>query len=483
MSPFDPARYARLLKGLEVSELTLSELMKRNDVFRIDAEYFGKVALRVIGQLDNLGARPLFEQAFVTDGIHTSLPFISGGTVKVLSAKHPKENFIDTSHFERVSDAFHTANPRTALRENDVLISTVGTIGNCAVTTKDLLPANSDRHIGIVRVNPGLSSYFLSTFLLTKYGRTQTSRETTGNVQPNLFISKIKRLLVPRFSRSFEKGMTKLVEDAYAHRKSASVTLEKAEATLLEILGLENWQAPKALSYQRNSKEVFSAGRLDAEHFQPKFLELENRILSTGNAGRLGGWLIHNQRGKQPDYSETGLPVINSKHVLRSEIEMGANNRVAVCANKTPLIHSGDVLINGTGVGTIGRSAAFLHNGKAIPDNHVTVLRPTNGLDPVYLAVFLNSLAGQMQVEQRLHGSSGQIELYPNDIADFQIWIAPEKIQNEIRELVISSYEKKQSASDLLDAAKHAVEIAIEDSEAAAMDYLKPFLHESPSCA
>ena len=101
------------------------------------------------------------------------------------------------------------------------------------------------------------------------------------------------------------------------------------------------------------------------------------------------------------------------------------------------------------------------------------VLRPAQGLDPVYLAVYLNSVAGQLQVGQRLRGSSGQIALYPADIAEFQIWLAPVAVQQAIRAQVVSSFEHRQHAARLLDAAKRDVEIAIEDSEAAALAFLE----------
>jgi type I restriction enzyme, S subunit len=131
--------------------------------------------------------------------------------------------------------------------------------------------------------------------------------------------------------------------------------------------------------------------------------------------------------------------------------------------------------MNGTGVGTIGRVAPYLHTSPAIPDNHVTILRPKPGLDAVYLSVFLNSMAGRWQVEERLRGSSGQIELYPTDIAQFTVWIAPAPVQKEIRRAVEKSFEQKQRATQLLDAAKRAVEIAIEESEATALKYLEAF--------
>lgn len=226
------------------------------------------------------------------------------------------------------------------------------------------------------------------------------------------------------------------------------------------------------MSYVRNCTEAFASGRLDAQHFQPRFQSLIDFIDATGQGADLADWLSENQRGRQPEYSEAGLPVVNSKHVLRGEVRVNDDNRNASFNEADLLIHHGDVLMNGTGVGTIGRCAPYLHEKAAIPDNHVTVLRPRKGLDAVYLSVFLNSMAGQWQVEQRLRGSSGQIELYPNDIGQFRVWVAPAAIQDKIRKSVETSHAQRQRAALLLDAAKRAVEIAIEDSEAAALAYL-----------
>ncbi|MGB0127684.1 MAG: hypothetical protein WBP72_08595, partial [Rhodocyclaceae bacterium] len=245
------------------------------------------------------------------------------------------------------------------------------------------------------------------------------------------------------------------------------------EQSLLHALGFDNWTPPEPLSSVRSSGEAFAAGRLDAEHFQPRFKALMDLIQSTGSGVRLGDHLLGNRRGTQPDYADAGLPVINSKHVLRNEVRLDEDNRNASADENSLRIWAGDVLINGTGVGTIGRAAAFLHAVPALPDNHVTVLRPRQGIDPVYLAVFLNSIGGQLQVDQRLRGSSGQIELYPSDIADFQVWLAPEAFQLRIRDQVLESFAHRQQAARLLDASKRAVEIAIEDSEAAALASLE----------
>lgn len=48
MSPFDEARYACLLEGLEIAEIRFREVMDGTDTSRIDPEYFNREALETL---------------------------------------------------------------------------------------------------------------------------------------------------------------------------------------------------------------------------------------------------------------------------------------------------------------------------------------------------------------------------------------------------------------------------------------------------
>ncbi len=304
-------------------------------------------------------------------------------------------------------------------------------------------------------------------------GRHQIERHSIRSNQVNFSPDKLLQISIPVFSSVFQLEIERLVTAAFIQNNLGKSAREQAEQTLLRALGLENWQPPEPLTYTRPSRDAFAAGRLDPEHFKPKYAGLEAHIRATGSFTKLEDLLAINERGTQPDYAESGLAVINSKHVANGEVRLNDDNRMAVAGSSALKIKQGDVLMNGTGVGTIGRVAPFLHDAKALPDNHVTVLRPKAGLiDPVYLSVYLNSLAGQYQVNKWLRGSSGQIELYPNDIAQFLVWIAPTEVQQAIRKAVDDAYAAKRNATKLLDAARRAVETAIEQSEAAALAWL-----------
>ena len=73
----------------------------------------------------------------------------------------------------------------------------------------------------------------------------------------------------------------------------------------------------------------------------------------------------------------------------------------------------GDVLLNSTGTGTIGRSCVFRHKGQFVLDGHVTVLRPNQArLDGRWLNAVLRSAWGQSHLERFCYsGSTNQVEL------------------------------------------------------------------------
>ena len=274
------------MEGLEISVVKLSEL---NNESRVEAEYFSKENLKLLANLSNYGCIPILNVAnSVTDGIHTSIDYDENSSINLIAAGSPKENVFDLSRSVFISEKAHKENPRTALRKNDVVISTVGTIGNCAVVDESILPANSDRHVGIVRLNvEKYSPYVLSTFLLSKYGRMQTLRESTGNVQLSLFLYKIRELLIPNFSDTFQSKIESIVKSAHAKLEESKSLYSQAEDLLLGELGLKDWQPKNTLHTTKKFSDFAQNGRLDAEYYQPKYDDLFEK-LSCLNCKRLG---------------------------------------------------------------------------------------------------------------------------------------------------------------------------------------------------
>ncbi len=272
------------MSGLECSEILFSELLSDYNKLRLDSEYFQKKYIEYFSVLKNSDFVKLGDVAFITDGIHSSIDFDENSNINLISAKSPKENYFDLSSNSYISSKQHKENPRTALKENDVILSTVGTIGNCAVVEKNILPANSDRHIGIIRINERLKPYFLSSFLLSKYGKFQTLRESTGNVQLNLFIYKIKELIIPLLSMDFQNVIENICKESFNISENAKTLYSDAEKIMLKELDLLDFKpSTENIAIKRLKDSYLKTGRLDSEYYQIKYDDIESKIRNYKN--------------------------------------------------------------------------------------------------------------------------------------------------------------------------------------------------------
>ncbi len=453
-----------MLEGLEISEIKLSML---NEELRIDAEYFSKQNISGIKRLSDFGTIKINDIAEVTDGIHTSIDYDENSRINLISAGSPKENVFDLSRNVFISEKAHKANPRTALRKNDVIISTVGTIGNCAVVDESILPANCDRHVGIIRIKKDYSPYVLSTFLLSKYGRLQTMRESTGNVQLNLFIYKLKELLIPAFSKDFQSKIETLVKSAHAKLEKSKSLYAQAENLLLCELGmsgenLSEFSKPCGganVSIKRFS-DVFQSGRLDSEYYQKKYDLIEEKIshletLKISETGKL----------KDKNFS----PEENAEYKYIELADIGNQGEISSCTlakgSELPtrarrIVHKGDVLVSSI-EGSL-QSCAIVPSefDGALCSTGFYVIEPET-MNAETLLILLKSENIQLLLKK---GCSGTIltNISKEEFLKNRIPFLPPEIQSKIASLVQSSFVCRAESRQLLQNAKTLVEQEIE---------------------
>jgi type I restriction enzyme M protein len=398
-----------------------------------------------------------------------NVPYREDGDFPVIRSGNISETFDPSTLLKSSasSEAFY-------LRKKDILISSIGqgSIGKIQLFREDgLFAAVSE--VTVVRQERS-SPACLAAFLAGRYGQAQLHRFVTGATgQLHLYPKDVDNVLVPDFDPAFAELVDELYAEQIEGHRTFLSSQQEAERILFDGLGLGTWNPPSARTFAARASAAGAAKRLDAQYFRPLFTEVEAQIRLHGDCYTLGEILLENSRGRQPAYAATGLPVINSKHVRTNRVIVSAN-RFATAESGSIVIKEGDVLLNGTGVGTIGRAAAYLHSADALPDNHVTVLR-TSELDPVYLAVFLNSALGQWQVARHTKGSSGQVELYPSDIDQFLIWKAPISVQARTRQAVLSAFQEEHRSQSRLRTARRAVEIFVEEGQEPAMRYIADY--------
>lgn len=454
---------------LDVSEINLEQVLKLN---RLDGEYYKPLYLGYEQQIISKGYKEIQSFASITDGIHSSIDFDEQSTINLLSAMSPKDNYFDISRNKTISETQHKKNPRTELQEGDVIVSTVGTIGNCAVVDKTVLPANSDRHIGIIRVKSDYLPHFLSTFLLTKYGKFQTLREATGNVQLNLFIEKIRTLKIPITSDTFQKAISDVVIKALSLRGKARGGYVEAEQLLLKEINLEGYVPSEENISVRELAECLADNRFDAEYWEPRFDEVLQKI---GKSVSLGD-IAQIKRGSliSPEfYSEYGVPYIRGADFSSLEIEDGNMTYVSpnFTRNNETIVSVGNILF--PLVGSVGKTALVTkpYSGSYISNNLGKIALITQKFLPEYIQALFQSIVGQMQFE-RLQMQTAQPKISDSDMKKIKIPMLSIQQQKEIAKLMTISRSKKDEAKVLLEKAKQAVEIFIEKDEQEALRYL-----------
>ncbi|MGV8073773.1 MAG: hypothetical protein AB2L11_04340 [Syntrophobacteraceae bacterium] len=95
--------------------------------------------------------------------------------------------------------------------------------------------------------------------------------------------------------------------------------------------------------------------------------------------------------------------------------------------------------------------------------SHVKIQR-SQDMHPVFIPLYINSAAGQLQVKMHQRGSSGQLGLYSFAIRAFLICSAPQALQRTLRSLIDQAFEAKRESKDLPHQAKTRVEQLIEET-------------------
>jgi type I restriction enzyme M protein len=213
--------------------------------------------------------------------------------------------------------------------------------------------------------------------------------------------------------------------------------------------------AESLLSLENKEEALYKNNHiLEPEYHQDIYVNVCNNLQKKPNAFQLTNCKelvgeIH--RGIQPKYADddTDSSTLYWKGMLDETGNIISDPQANVCALKSISIRSGyidfetarsvsrdfyetnknragiiknDVLINSTGDGTIGRVAVYDQDFPAIVDGHITILRFNDVNLAWFIAAFLLSDKGQKQIKRYINGSSGQVEIYSQDIG--RIWVA-----------------------------------------------------------
>ena len=161
-------------------------------------------------------------------------------------------------------------------------------------------------------------------------------------------------------------------------------------------------------------------------------------------------------RGKSPKYSEYDktYPVFAQKCNLKDggislEQARFLDPSTINKWNEVYKLQTGDILVNSTGTGTVGRTRLFNANCLGnypfvVPDSHVSVVRVVKSICPQYVYAYISSDSIQQYIEENLAGSTNQKELYIGVLENMHIFLPPLAEQYRI----VTKIEKLFSSLD-----------------------------------
>lgn len=461
-------RYERLLEGLEVTILSYKEAFFADPIGRLDSSFFEKrfIAIRELSNkwdLLDTHARSivcgpfgsnLLNENYVEQGIPLIRPFNLRGCRA------------DRGEVALLEDSFVENEGLKTFGVGTVMFARVGDIGaGISLYEKATISPN----IIAAELSDSINPFFVAIFSNTKYGRAQLEAGMKVVAQPTISTDSIRSLRVPPLSKVFQTSIAETFKKLISHDDLARQLILKAEQDLLCTLGLDKWSPPEALSYVRSSNEAFAAGRLDSQYFAPRVTELMKRL------GRDGLCLsdvapVRHERFNPADtghfdYIEIGGLGADGTATAETLAQSEAPSRA------TQFVRAGDVITST--VRPIRRLSALIaheQDGNVCSSGFV-VLDPQKISGEVlltYLRLPLVCELMDLHTIATMYPAISEADLLALPIPDIDA-----NTQRAIQQSVRDAARSREKANNLLNAAKWAVEIAIEDSEAAALAYLE----------
>ena len=400
--------------------------------------------------------------------------------IPLVTAKNVKSGYIDYTVDDYISEEeFNERQQRGVSKKGDILFTTEAPLGNAALADIEKFSAGQRlitfQHYGSKNE---LINYVMLMFILSEFFQQQLYINKTGSTVTGIKAAILKTLWIPvppyneqlRMSNTLKSAIN-LVESISENKEVLSLIISNAKSKILD-LAIHGKLVPQdpndepasvLLDHIRAEKEeLIKQGKIkrdkkssiifrgDDNSYYEKIdgevscidEEIPYDIPDTWTWMRLENCCVKEiRRGKSPKYAEISNVIVfaqkcNTKY-------NGIDISLAQYLDETTIkryptdehIQDGDIVINSTGTGTLGRVGIYRNTDNTtglliVPDSHVTVIRSFSCISSHYLYAFMK--AHQTELEKKGEGSTNQKELKPLTLKEMLIAVPPLSEQKRI---------------------------------------------------
>jgi len=314
---------------------------------------------------------------------------------------------------------------------------------------------------------------YLTTFLNTKYGIQDAKRRARISInQSNINAEELKRVKIPIIKKEIQEQIRDIFNKSFELVNKSELLYSQAEQILLSELNLLNWKPKRHLSFVKHFSDTESAGRIDAEYFQPMYEEIIQELLKYKS-----GYSLLGDSVTIKDKNFIPKDDISYKYIELANISINGNitGFTEALGKELPTrarrkVNAGDVIVSSIegSLSSIALITESLNN--ALCSTGFYVINSEN-INSETLLVFLKSKAGQLQLKK---GCSGTIltAISKDELVKIIIPKIVNKIREKIKAKITEMYEAKALSDELLNIAKRGVELAIEKDEEQAQKWI-----------
>ncbi|MBQ4645969.1 MAG: restriction endonuclease subunit S [Candidatus Gastranaerophilales bacterium] len=465
---------------MKYSIVSFKNVLTDNEIFRYDADYFHPNALKVLSIMKSK-KYCLIEKAFDVTKLagfeyteyFTQENMASTDNYIALTSKNIQNEELNLQEYITIDKLIADGNlKRSKLQKGDVILSYTGEYRRALTLFEDNYQLGPN--ICLIRNKDlGLKSTYLSTFLNSRLGQVILDKEKTLSAQPTVAMSRIRKIPIPLVSESFQNVIDKCIKLKYFNIENSKKTYKQAEELLSKEFNLSNWQPKYKLYSIKKYSDVKNVNRFDAEYFQPKYDEIIEKIKSYP-----GGWdyirSLFNQNKKsfvldkdtKYNYVEIGS-VNTSNGEITPEIISGRD----LPANAKIKLFNGDILISK--VRTYRGAVAIIESSDYIGSGAFAVLQEKTEtiINKETLYTFLK-LKPILDLTLKYNTGTSYPTITDEDVLNMPIPKFNQDIQSVIKKNVQECKKMQLQSKQLLEIAKRGVEMAIEENEDIATEWI-----------
>ena len=150
----------------------------------------------------------------------------------------------DSTKFSFIDDETNSLLKRSIINENDILFTIAGTLGRFALVSNDILPANTNQAVAIIRHDKSkVDPYYLYSFFLGNWHNAYYAQRVQQAVQANLSLTTIKSLPILMMDTDNMKKYTSiispLIKSILSVRNENNILIELRDTLLPKLMSGE----------------------------------------------------------------------------------------------------------------------------------------------------------------------------------------------------------------------------------------------------